>query len=32
MTGADVILTDDNDFLEAGIVVPRIMSPSEFIS
>ena len=32
MTGADVILTGDKDFLEAGIVVPRIMSPSEFIS
>jgi len=28
----DVILTGDNDFLESGIVKPKIMAPAEFLS
>jgi len=30
--GVDVILTGDNDFLESGIVKPRIMAPAEFVN
>jgi len=28
----DIILTGDKDFLEAGIVSPRILSPKEFLA
>lgn len=29
--GADVFLTGDKDFLESGIIDPRIVSPGDFI-
>lgn len=28
----DVILTDDKDFLESGIVEPKIMNAAEFLA
>ena len=31
MSGADILLTGDKDFLESGITKPRIMSASEFL-
>lgn len=28
---ADVLLTGDKDFLESGVITPKIMTPSEFL-
>lgn len=28
---ADILLTGDKDFLESGVVIPKIMTPSEFL-
>ena len=28
---ADILLTGDKDFLESGIITPKIMTPSEFL-
>lgn len=28
---ADVLLTGDKDFLESGVITPKIMAPSEFL-
>lgn len=28
---ADALLTGDKDFLESGVVTPKIMTPSEFL-
>ena len=28
---ADILLTGDKDFLESGVVMPKIMTPSEFL-
>lgn len=30
--GADVLLTDDKDFLESGLEKPVIMTPAEFVA
>lgn len=32
MSGVDVILTGDKDFLESGIVKPKIMNAAEFLA
>ena len=29
--GADILLTGDKDFLEAGIDYPKCLSPAEFL-
>ena len=28
---ADILLTGDKDFLESGVITPKIMTPSEFL-
>ena len=28
---ADILLTGDKDFLESGVIMPKIMTPSEFL-
>ena len=32
MSGADILLTGDKDFLESGITHPRIMNAAEFLA
>ena len=31
-TGADILLTGDKDFIESGILKPRIMTATEFVT